>query len=61
MVQKMWKDERGNQEEGGCPQRNLGGSRQNLKERVERRERLALRNKLKSEKDFQRYEGQTNE
>ena len=49
VVEKVWKDIGGNQEEMMSAEK-FGRSKAEVDERVERRERLALRNEVKSEK-----------
>ena len=56
MVEKMWKDLRGDQEEVLSIEK-FGGYKTEVKERMEEGERLALRNTVKAEKHGEIYGG----
>ena len=56
VVKKAWKDTRGNQE-GMLSTEKFEGYKTEVKERIEIRERLALRNKVKKEEHFRDLRG----
>ena len=56
VVEKMWKDLRGDQEEV-LSIKKFGGYKTEVKEIIEERERLALRNKAKAEKHLRDIRG----
>ena len=56
VVEKKWKDLGGYQEEVLSTEK-FGGYKTQVKERIEKRERLALRNKVKEEKSLEIYGG----
>ena len=57
VVEKAWKDIGGNQEEILLSIEKFGGYKTEVKERIETRERLALRNKVKEEEHLERFTG----
>ena len=57
VVEKAWKDIGGNQEEILLSIEKFGGYKTEVKERIETRERLALRNKVKEEEHLEIYGG----
>ena len=56
VVEKVWKGIEGNQEEV-MPAGNFGKYMAEVEERIERRERLALRNEVETGKHLEIYEG----
>ena len=54
MVEKIWKDVGGNQEKVMSAEK-FGRYKADVEERIERRERLALRNRVKSETHLEIY------
>ena len=58
MVEKVWKDVGGNQAKT-IPAERFGRYKTEVEEKIERRERLSLRNKVKQEKHLWIYGGLT--